>query len=273
MEMSRNRVWLFGAVLSLGILLLAIPAAAWEFSMTGAFTWNYEYRSQLGAAGFFGAYDVDVAPSATLGLQSVNAWLGSHPNNLQNQGVGNILVSGADGSWNTMYMETNMEVRINPALRIRGLYHIGDWASSGWSNDSSDFPAGSLVPAVTTSTFGTQSNSGYEQAEGLLVGSQYQNFRFPGVKRSFSPGYWNTLWLTAQLPWGEFAIGKRPSSWGTGLFWDGVNNRSSEQLTLFAIYGPFRLGLGFYPSRTGTENYVADAFDKSGVRVFDMTVP
>ncbi len=269
--MSRNRVWLFGAVLCLAILLLAIPAAAWEFSMTGAFTWNYEYRSQLGSAGFFGAYDVDVASTALLGLQSVNGWLGSHSNNLQNQGNGAILVSGADGSWNTIFMDTNMEVRINPALRIRGRYHIGEWAASGWSNATTGVTTS--FPAFTTWGIGASTNSGFQQGEGALVQSQYQNFRFPGVRRSFSPGYWNTLWLTAQLPWGEIALGKRPSMWGTGLAWDGVDSRSSEQLTLFAIYGPLRLGMGFYPSRTGSEGYVEDSFDKSGVRVFDMTVP
>ena len=261
--MSRNRVWLFGAVLCLGILLLAIPAAAWEFSMTGAFTWNYEYRSQLGSAGFFGAYDVDNAPSAAVGLQSVNGWLGSHSNNLQNQGDGNILVSGADGSWNTIFMDTNMDIRINPALRIRGLYHIGEWAASGWSNATTAIPAASISPAFNTTiyTVGASSNSGFSQGEGALVQSQYQNFRFPGVKRSFSPGYWNTLWLTAQLPWGEIAFGKRPSIWGTGLGWDGTDSRSSEQLTLFATYGPLRLGMGFYPSRIGSEGYVTDNFD------------
>ncbi|HTY25447.1 MAG TPA: hypothetical protein VMC85_20115, partial [Desulfomonilaceae bacterium] len=105
--MSKKRVWLLGALLGLSVLLVAAPAAAWEFSMTGAFTWNYEYRSQMGKAGFFGPYDVDAAATATVGLQSVNGWLGSHSNNLQNQADANILVSGADGSWNTIWMDTN----------------------------------------------------------------------------------------------------------------------------------------------------------------------
>ena len=227
--------------------------------MTGAFTWNYEYRSQLGSAGFFGPYDADL--SAAANLQSVNGWLGSHPNNLQNQGFANILVSGADGSWNTMWMDTNVEVRINRALRIRGLYHIGEWAGSG---------ATQSAPPITV---GTQTTSQALEAEGLLVQSQYQNSVYPGVKRSFSPGYWNTLWVNAELPWGGFTIGKRPSIWGTGFFWNGEDSRSTEQCTLYADYGPLRISLAFYPSRTGSETYITDAFDKSGVRVFDMMLP
>jgi hypothetical protein len=264
--MSRNRVWLFGAILALGILLLAMPATAWEFSMKGSYVWNYGYRTQLGDAGFFGVYDNDnraVLPGG-VSLHAVNAWLGSHSNQLQNfqtgvavagfTGVlnpGEILVSGHDGGWDTMWMDSWMELRINPAIRIRGLYHIGEWAG----------------------TTGTQTTTGFLQGEGALVQSQYQVFSRPGVKRSFSPGYWNLLWLTAQLPWGDFAIGKRPSAFGTGLMWNGEDSRSSEAFALFASYGPLRIGGGFYWGRSGSEGFVTDPFDKSGFRVYDITFP
>ncbi|MGO9122463.1 MAG: hypothetical protein ACLQPD_33220 [Desulfomonilaceae bacterium] len=271
--MSRNRVWLFGVVLSLGVLLLAMPATAWEFNMTGSYTWDYQYITQLGTGGFFGEYNVDNRAGAN--LNTANAWLGYQPNNLvqignltaitpgppasANQNVqqqGSVIVSGADASWNKMWMDVNMEVRINPALRVRGLYHIGEWATG-----------------TTVASLGTQTTDGFQTASGEQVQSEYQNFRFPGVKRSFSPGYWNTLWLTAQLPWGELAIGKRPSTWGTGLIWNGEDSRSSEQLTLFAVYGPLRIGAGFYPSRTGSEGFANDVFDKSGIRQYDFTFP
>ena len=58
--MSRKRVWLFGAVLGLSMLLLAAPARSVGILHDRRFyNWNYEYRSQLGASGFFGPYDVD----------------------------------------------------------------------------------------------------------------------------------------------------------------------------------------------------------------------
>jgi hypothetical protein len=121
------------------------------------------------------------------------------------------------------------------------LYHIGEWA------------------AFT----GTQNTTGFLQGEGALVQSELTNQKFPGIRRSFSPGYWNLLWLSAQLPWGEFAVGKRPSGFGCGLMWDGEDNRTSESFSLFAIYGPLRIGGGFYWGRPGSEGYVTDAFDKS----------
>jgi hypothetical protein len=262
MEMSRNRVWLFGAVLGLSMLLLVTPASAWEFSMKGSYVWNYGYRSQMGDEGFFGPYDVDFSTGRN--LHAVNAWLGTHSNQLQNfqtavlpagfaaPNVFNpseILVSGHDGGWDTMWMDSWIELRINPAVRVRGLYHVGEWAS----------------------TSGTQSTSGFLQGEGALVQSQYQNQRYPGIKRSFSPGYWNLLWLTAQLPWGEFAVGKRPSTFGTGLMWNGEDSRTSESFSLFAIYGPLRIGTSFYWARAGSDGYVTDPFDKSGFRNFDLT--
>ena len=36
-------------------------------------------------------------------------------------------VSGHDAAWQVMYMSTNMEIRMNPAVRVRGNYFIGEW--------------------------------------------------------------------------------------------------------------------------------------------------
>jgi hypothetical protein len=242
--MYRNRVWLLGAILGLAILMLTGPASAWEFNMKGSFNWEYEYITQLGRSGFFGPYDVD-ANAAGLG-NSLNGWLGAQAND--------ITVSGSDGAWNTQYMELWPEIRFNPAVRVRGLYRIGQW----WTGAVTS-------PSGTTGVL--DSAAGPE-----LVRSEYINYGMPGKDRSFSPGYWNLLWLTAQVPWGELAIGKRPSSWGCGMAWDG-DNRTSESFSIAAPYGPFRISLGFYPARQGYEGYYNDYYDKSGLRYFDMVAP
>ncbi len=121
--MHRYRVWLLAAVLCLAI---AAPAAAWEFLMDGAFTWEYDYRSQSGSSGFFGPYDQDAGSGiggAGAGFFApINGWLGAHT-----ASNGNEFVSGSDASWNVFYMSTNMELRMNPALRVRGNYYIGEW--------------------------------------------------------------------------------------------------------------------------------------------------
>jgi hypothetical protein len=165
---------------------------------------------------------------------------------------GEMIVSGSDAGWNIMNMSTNMQVRMNKAVRIRGNYFIGSWVQPNYST-----------------------------SPGLMVSSGMLNQDAAGVQRSFSPGYWRTLWLSAQLPWGEIAVGKRPSSWGMGLQYDGADNRHSDSLSLAVPYGPIRIQMSFYPSRRGyfTDDYGTGAVwyneraDKNNTRVFDMTIP
>ncbi len=254
--MNRNRVWLLAAILTLSIPLLAVQASAWEFAMDGIFTWDYDYITQSGSNGFFGPQDVD---NGTTGLRTANAWLG--------QRAGNVLVSGSDYSRNSQYMTTNMEIRINPAVRVRGTYYVGSWAP--------------IAPNRIVTPYGfTGGNTGIVGlGVGDLVASEYLNYRNPGIQRSFSPGYWNTLWLTAELPWGVLAMGKRPSTWGIGTSWNGVENRSSEQINMAAQYGPIRILMGLYAARGASretvdvDDYFNSDLDKNNLRNFDFTFP
>ncbi len=274
-------------VIGLFVVILLCPGAArpvtaWEFSMDGAFTWEYEFRTQGGKAGFFGPYDVDsgsgytvpgglptstyvfntamqpvqvqasAATAPAVGqLAPLNFWLGFHrPGNDVNLTTrGSSFASGSDGAWNTIYMDASMQVKMNQAVSIRGRYHIGRWYTPGASISYGEMP-----------------------------GSEYLNMSAPGVQRAFSPGYWNTLWLTAQTPWGIITIGKRPSVWGTGLGWNGEENRSSESLALTIPYGPFRIQVSLYPARRGAASldapsYYDQDFDKNNTRNWDMVVP
>ncbi len=238
--MDRYRVWLLLAVVCIGVPLLTAPAGAWEFTMSGALTWELEGRSQGGSDGFFGRYDSAAAPGVGPAATNVigayapyNAWMGYH--------FPIAIVSGSDATWNTQYMGTNMQLRINKAIRIRGLYYIGEWGPDGAGNQ---------------------------------VASEYLNNRFPGIQRSFSPGYWNTLWLSANLPWGSLSLGKRPSVWGTGLGWNGTDSRTSESFSLTAPYGPLRIGISFYASRRASSgDYYNPDYDKNNLRIWDMAIP
>jgi hypothetical protein len=227
--------------------------------MTGNYTWLYEVRGQAGRNGFFGAYDVDnnsgIAGTGIGFYAPVNGWIGEL--------LGNF-VSGTDGSRQVMWMTNDMDLRINPAVRVRGQYYIGEWGPVGQS------------PGLITD-FGT----------GNLVASQELNSRWPGIQRSFSPGYWNMLWLSAQLPWGEVVMGKRRSTFGMGMYYNGEESRSSESLALATNYGPFRFVISFYPSRRidDTSNYSTAAplaqnlgyfnqdGDKNNGRWWDSTIP
>lgn len=242
--MYRKKLSALAVVTGLAVVLLVSPASAWEFTMQGSFGWELEFLGQTGHSGFFGPYDIDAGSGAAGTVVGQFA-----PYNLWGGQPHYRMASGSDTSWQTQYMSTNMELRMNKALRVRGLYYIGEWTPSP-----------------------VRSPEGFEQdARGNLPASEYLNNRFPGIQQSFSPGYWNTLWLTAQLPWGELSIGKRASTFGMGLGWNGTFTRSSESFSLFAPYGPFRFGLSFYPSRRIFTNgsYYHQDYDKNNARMYD----
>ena len=277
--MKNSRLLTTALVLGLSVALFVVPACAWEFEMDGTYTWLYEYRTQMGKEGFFGTFDqaqTDGITGAAIGTfapynfylggfhkgsavsatgtpaGSLTIWSAAYGGQGTSLAGGESIVSGSDASWNVFSMSTNMQIRMNKAVRIRGNYFIGSWNSPNYST-----------------------------SQGLMVSSGAMEQDAPGVQRSFSPGYWRTLWLSAQLPWGELAIGKRPSSFGMGLQYDGADNRHSDSLSLTTFYGPFRIGMSFYPSRRGdgSDDYgkAAGWFnerpDKNNTRVFDMTIP
>ncbi len=235
----------------------------WEFSMSGILTWKYASFSQLGSQGFFGPFDTDASGpgpndygGTTGSAASMNGWLGhemqSVPTNtsqwmLQNRSslptsldYGEIS-SGSDLALATFYMTIYPEIRLNEALRIRGSYRIGSWETP------------------------------YSSASrGTMVRSEYPEGMAPGVLRSFSPGYWETLWASLQTPWGIVVFGKRPAPFGMGLIFDGVDNADGVGLLLMTSYGPFRVGLGFCPWLLGSPYYFTLS-DKNAVRQLDAS--
>jgi hypothetical protein len=262
-------------ILGLSIVLLAGPASAWEFSMDGTYTWLYEYRTQMGKEGFFGTFDQAQADGivGTIGrfapynfyvggFHKVNGtpsaggvptiWAAAYGGQGTSLAGGESIVSGSDANWQVMNMSTNMQIKMNQAVRIRGNYFIGSWNSPSYSTSS-----------------------------GLMVSSGMLDQDSAGVQRSFSPGYWRTLWLSAQLPWGEIAVGKRPSSFGMGLAYDGADNRHSDSVNLAVPYGPFRISMSTYVARRGTfsDDYANESRwynerpDKNNTRAFDVAVP
>jgi hypothetical protein len=237
--MNRFRVRVFVTIMGLCLALCVSQAQAWEFTMEGAFSWELEEMGQTGTNGFFGPYDVDAGsgPTGPGFYAPYNFWIGEPD-------VGTPgLVSGSDAGWQTIYMGVDMQLRMNKALRIRGNYYIGSWGDGGTA---------------------------------VNVASEYLNNSYPGIQRSFSPGYWNTLWLSAQLPWGSMSFGKRPSAWGTGLSYNGDESRSSESLALRTYYGPLSFQISFYPSRRGNAGavqYYNRDVDKNNSRIWDVTIP
>jgi len=210
---------------------------AWHFGLQSDFRWEYRMYAQLGANGFFGPFDTDNSDGG-LGYggspgsaASMNGWLGRE--------IGQIS-SGSDLAMLRMRMDIFPEFRLNEAIRIRGSYRIGSWAD----------------PMAPTS-------------QGELVQSMYADTRSPGIARSFSPGYWNTLWVSAHTPWGIVVVGKRPGPFGMGLIADGADNADAVGILLMTNYGPLRLGVGLAPWMRASEEYYAQA-DKNAIRPVEL---
>ncbi|AFM24563.1 hypothetical protein [Desulfomonile tiedjei] len=209
-------------------------ACAWEFKMGGAFTSTYEYYSQQGSNGFFGRANVDrsAGTAGTLGLKpgdfaSLNGWVGKRAKDL---------VTGTDSSQQYPILQIFPEIRINPAIRFRGKYRLGNYGDP----NASDY---------------------------------FTNTR-PGVDVATSDGQWTLWWITAQTPWGTIVFGKRPEEFGTGLQYDGSHNATGEGMLLVSDNGPLRIALAFQPfwqeaanQRLGlSSSPYYNLLDKSGVR-------
>ncbi len=121
------------------------------------------------------------------------------------------LVSGSGGSQQPMWMNFTPKFEWTKGLTAQGLFRIANYQVP-WS--------------------GTYSNS-----------------KLQGTEVAISEGQWTMWWLTAHLPVGTLSYGKRPFTFGLGLQYNGEEDLTEESLLLSASYGPFKIGLGFYPFR------------------------
>ncbi len=252
-----------------GLLIAAVcvPAHAWEFAMTGNFEWTYMYDAQGGPNGFFGPDNVSTAQlqaatpfvglgsTATVNWNAMNFWAGARK--LSGTQFG--LVTGEDASMQYMKMVMNPEIRVNPAVRIRGQYWIGSF--NNWGGMTGPATAFDMASLTWSGTLGarTDLSSGYYMNQ--QTGSS--------ITQPIATGQWNLLWATAQTPWGILVFGKRPAPFGMGLGSDGERTVCSESLTIVAPYGPLRIGWYAYPWRQGVflDHYRNINFGSSDISV------
>jgi len=164
--------------------------------------WYYELYNQRASNGFFGPYNVDRGAGTT--TANLNYWWNGAR-------LANNLVTGADASRSYFFVVMEPEIKINPAVRLKGRYRLGQWNNP--------------------------------QA------SYYYTQDAPGTDNAFSEGQWTMFWGTVNLPWGTLGVGKRQWKFGTGLQYDGSDGLTTESLVLNAPYGPLDIGIGFYPHR------------------------
>jgi hypothetical protein len=123
----------------------------------------------------------------------------------------NALCTGSGAGWSYFYVEFEPKIKINEAIRFSGKYRLG--------------------------------------AYGQPAGEYYHTQDAPGIDTAFTDGQWTMFWVTAVSPWGTLGLGKRPWSFGAGVQYNGEAATTTESISLVAPFGPFDLGVAFYPYR------------------------
>ncbi len=77
--------------------------------------------------------------------------------------------------------------------------------------------------------------------------------------------------MTVQLPWGHLSLGKKPMILGTGLGFNGEENRTFEHIMLRTSYGPIKMMVAYAPYQQGTTNssYYNQDFDQNNNRIWN----
>lgn len=116
MRQSKCKFGMVACVLM--IVFLGHPAFPWEFQMTGAMNWTYEFYNEGGAQGFFGPYNVDFGAGTT--AANLNFWWNG-PRLAPN------LVTGQDASKSYFWVSLDPLMNINQALRLQARIRLGQW--------------------------------------------------------------------------------------------------------------------------------------------------
>lgn len=147
------------------------------------------------------------------------------------------ITTGAQAGWSYFNAEFWPTVKINQALSLTGTFRLGAYGDPRASN--------------------------------------YHTQDAPGIRNAFSEGQWTMLWASAQTPLGTIGVGKRPWGFGTGLQYDGADARTTESLSLIVPYGPFDIGIAFYPYRFAGRSSIPSYFleDPYNLPLYPTTNP
>jgi hypothetical protein len=217
----------------LGVLLIAAvtaPALAWEFALTGEMEWRYRYFARQGSGDLFGSTSMNpagVVDQSALGLA------GPVNNTVLVQGFS---AKQADAQTNDTRVWLFPEIRINPAIRMRGEYWVTG-TNLRANYDGGDTAAGN-APGIPANNWVT--NTGYN-------GWFFNAANNPGnstTPSGMSVGLWEKWWATAQSPWGIIAFGRRPFAFGLG--WSTLHEKdaNTESIIIVAPYGPMTFIIG-----------------------------
>ncbi len=221
-------------MISVGLLMFAamcLPAWAWEFSMSGEFEYRYRYLARTGVGDLFGSAQAaqSLGLGTTIGLAGPVGLAGA----AEAVQVEALSVRGSDASMGEQRLDIYPQIRVNKAIRWRGVYSLqghlnGNGYETSWGNPSWADPA-------------------------HYAGWHFSDSRNIAGEVGMASGIWRDSWVTAQTPWGIIALGRRPIQWGLG--WSTLHEKDlhTNSVAVVAPYGPLTIVLAHFLHDSGED--------------------
>jgi len=210
--------------LVLAVLMVAAfagSALAWEFSMTGQHEWRYSYFSRTGDMDLFGYAPLQDQGAATpIGFAGPTRFNNGQVGALAGRWLitrGGFSTWGSDAAWYDSKLALTPVIRVNKAIRVHGVYHIGG------IRNRDDF--GSFFPQA----------------------GEYYVHQTRGSAHDGVIANWDQVRATVQTPWGIFSYGWKDFPLGIGTVTS--YNLQAESFLTVVPYGPFRFLFAVWPNR------------------------
>lgn len=235
----------FWTILLAGLVLVAItaPAFAWEFQMKGEYEYRLNWFSRTGGTDLFGVAAIqntgllDVAGTAAdegqVGLAGPTFYgTGLVGGTTASNGAAVRITRGgfaryeSDAFYNDSRMTLQPVIRINPAIRLHGVYTIGGYRNR-YNMNAGVGSAG--IPSLERYYMHQTSDNAYDTA---------------------SIGSWEQFRATVQLPYGVLSVGAKDFPLGTGA--TTAFSTRSESFLLVLPYGPIRMLPALWLARSAT---------------------
>jgi hypothetical protein len=256
------------AVVALSIVACITPVLAWEFQLAGEYEYRFRYFGRTGDQDLFGQASLQEFTGIFVGFAGPNIYgtgnLASVPGDAANSsnpalttvapGIGPTIQAtnssmvitrggfsrwGSDARYNDSRLTLRPVFRLNPAVRVFGVYTIGGMRNKYKENNVYDYRLASDVAAIRgdLGSFGL----------GAAPLSRYYMSQSSMNAYDGTFGTWEQFRLTAQMPWGIWSVGLKDFPFGTGATLS-YNTRAEEFLWVVP-YGPFRLLAAYWLSR------------------------
>lgn len=268
------------------IVAVTAPALAWEFSMKGEWEYRFRYFGRTGNSDLFGQqlgigevgfagqniygqldFINPTAPTGpvvipnTLGLTALptnatvpvtfNGTIANVNSTAAKAGMriirGGFSAYGSDALYHDSRLTLYPEIRVNPAIRVHGVYTVGGLRNKYAEHFSPLVGSAPLLgtPSSPSSPFTT--GVGVPPFERYYVHQISDN-----AYDTAAIGSWEQFRATIQVPWGVLSLGVKDFPFGTGASLS--NGLRSEAALLVVPYGPMRILWGVWLARSVTND-------------------